>query len=50
MSRTIVRWLCWVFTSPDLTDTVGIHPTVAEEFTGMSVLKSSGNSATKAGC
>eukprot|EP01036_Dinobryon_divergens_P025468 gene25468-34019_t len=34
----------------DLTDTVGIHPTVAEEFTGMSVLKSSGNSATKAGC
>lgn len=37
-------------TYKDLTDTVGIHPTVAEEFTGMSVLKSSGASATKAGC
>lgn len=34
----------------DLLDTVGIHPTTAEEFTTMSVLKSSGASAEKKGC
>lgn len=31
-------------------ETVGIHPTVAEEFTTLSVTKSSGISAEKAGC
>jgi thioredoxin reductase (NADPH) len=34
----------------DLRGTVGIHPTVAEEFTTMKVLKSSGESTHKAGC
>jgi thioredoxin reductase (NADPH) len=34
----------------DLHGTVGIHPTVAEEFTTMKVLKSSGASTQKAGC
>ena len=34
----------------DLLDTVGIHPTIAEEFTTMKVLKSSGESTQKAGC
>jgi thioredoxin reductase (NADPH) len=34
----------------DLQATVGIHPTVAEEFTTMKVLKSSGASTQKAGC
>jgi len=37
-------------TFQDLAETVGIHPTVAEEFTTLSVLKSSGASAAKAGC
>lgn len=30
--------------------TVGIHPTVAEEFTNLKVTKSSGDSAEKKGC
>jgi thioredoxin reductase (NADPH) len=34
----------------DLRMTVGIHPTVAEEFTTMSTLKSSGEGIDKAGC
>lgn len=34
----------------DLVDTVGLHPTIAEEFTTMTVKKSSGKSAEKAGC
>jgi len=37
-------------TYQDLMATVGIHPTVAEEFTTMSITKSSGESATKGGC
>jgi thioredoxin reductase (NADPH) len=37
-------------TYQDLLDTVGIHPTVAEEFTTMEVSKSSGASAEKSGC
>ena len=37
-------------THKDLLDTVGIHPTVAEEFTTMLVSKSSGASSAKAGC
>jgi thioredoxin reductase (NADPH) len=32
------------------TQTVGIHPTVAEEFTTLSITKSSGESADKGGC
>lgn len=32
------------------TQTVGIHPTVAEEFTTLSIAKSSGEDAGKAGC
>lgn len=34
----------------DLQGTVGIHPTTAEEFTTMKVLKSSGASTQKSGC
>lgn len=34
----------------DLQNTVGIHPTIAEEFTVMSISKSSGESASKTGC
>lgn len=34
----------------DLNDTVGIHPTTAEEFTVMTIRKSSGVSAEKKGC
>lgn len=37
-------------TYQDLLNTVGIHPTVAEEFTNMEVSKSSGKSMEKAGC
>jgi len=37
-------------TYSDLKNTVGIHPTIAEEFTTMDVSKSSGASAAKAGC
>jgi len=37
-------------TKADFTNTVGIHPTTAEEFTILSVSKSSGDSAEKAGC
>ena len=37
-------------TYADLQSTVGIHPTTAEEFTVMSVTKSSGADAAKAGC
>lgn len=37
-------------TLSDLQGTVGIHPTVAEEFTTMKVMKSSGESTQKAGC
>ncbi len=31
-------------------ETVGIHPTVAEEFTQLTVTKSSGDDAAKGGC
>ena len=34
----------------DLVNTVGIHPTIAEEFTTMEILKSSGKNIEKAGC
>jgi thioredoxin reductase (NADPH) len=37
-------------TYEDLMSTVGIHPTVAEEFTTCTVAKSSGESAEKGGC
>jgi thioredoxin reductase (NADPH) len=37
-------------TYQDLMDTVGIHPTVAEEFTLVTASKSSGASATKTSC
>lgn len=37
-------------THQDLLDTVGIHPTIAEEFTIMDISKSSGKSAKKSGC
>ena len=34
----------------DLSDTVGIHPTIAEEFTTINILKSSGESVQKTSC
>jgi len=34
----------------DLHDTIGIHPTIAEEFTTMSVTRSSGEETKKSGC
>ncbi len=37
-------------TKADLDDTVGIHPTVAEEFTMMKITKSSGVDPSKRGC
>ena len=37
-------------TKADFDDTVGIHPTVAEEFTVLKVTKSSGKDPTKRGC
>ncbi|KAH8077204.1 thioredoxin-disulfide reductase [Aureococcus anophagefferens] len=37
-------------TYADFISTVGIHPAVAEEFTSMTVTKSSGESAAKGGC
>jgi len=37
-------------THKDLVGTVGIHPTTAEEFTTMTILKSSGVSTEKKGC
>lgn len=37
-------------TLQDIKATIGIHPTVAEEFTTMYVTKSSGVSVTKSGC
>jgi thioredoxin reductase (NADPH) len=37
-------------TYQNLMDMVGIHPTIAEEFTTLSVTKRSGASATKGGC
>jgi thioredoxin reductase (NADPH) len=37
-------------TYESFTTTVGIHPTVAEEFTTLNVTKSSGGSAQKGGC
>ena len=37
-------------TKKDFDETVGIHPTVAEEFTIMDVTKRSGKSALKSGC
>eukprot|EP01038_Epipyxis_sp_PR26KG_P009919 gene9919-13342_t len=37
-------------TYEDLMDSVGIHPTIAEEFTVISTTKSSGESITKSGC
>ena len=36
--------------SQDILSTVGIHPTVAEEFMNMSVTKSSGGGFAKTGC
>ena len=37
-------------TKSDFDDTVGIHPTVAEEFTTLKVTKGSGLDPTKRGC
>jgi thioredoxin/glutathione reductase (selenoprotein) len=37
-------------TLQDLSSTIGIHPTTAEEFTTLTTLKSSGESAAKSGC
>lgn len=37
-------------TYQDLMNVVGIHPTIAEEFTTMTVTKRSGASAKKGGC
>jgi len=37
-------------TYAEMIEVVGIHPTVAEEFTTVSVAKSSGESAEKGGC
>jgi len=37
-------------TYDDLLNTVGIHPTIAEELVQANVAKSSGESADKAGC
>ena len=37
-------------TYADFQDTVGIHPTVAEDFTTLTVTKSSGEDAGAAGC
>jgi hypothetical protein len=34
----------------DLLDTVGVHPTIAEQFTMVEVSKSSGKSLEKASC
>jgi hypothetical protein len=34
----------------DLKNTVGIHPTIAEEFTTMAILKSTGQNFQKSGC
>lgn len=34
----------------DLLDTVGIHPTIAEELVGLTISKSSGESTEKSGC
>ena len=38
------------FTFEQLTSTVGIHPTTAEEFTLVTVTKRSGGDPTKSGC
>lgn len=37
-------------TKSDLDDTIGIHPTMAEEYTTMHITKRSGQSALKSGC
>ena len=37
-------------TKQDFDNTVGIHPTTAEEFTGLTTTKRSGESAEKSGC
>lgn len=37
-------------TYAQFSDTVGIHPTTAEEFTTLMVTKASGESAEKGGC
>jgi len=37
-------------TYKELVSTVGIHPTVGEEFTTMTITKSSGASIAKTGC
>lgn len=37
-------------TKADFDDTIGIHPTIAEEFTILEVTKRSGKSALKKGC
>lgn len=37
-------------TKADFDTTVGIHPTVAEEFTTLSITKRSGENAQKKGC
>ena len=46
-------WTCALrlgATYESFTRTVGIHPTMAEEFTSLTVTKSSGESADKGGC
>jgi hypothetical protein len=37
-------------TKEDFDNTVGIHPTVAEEFTTLTITKRSGHDAQKKGC
>lgn len=37
-------------TKQQFDDTIGIHPTIAEDFTLLKITKSSGESATKSGC
>jgi len=37
-------------TKADFDNTVGIHPTIAEQVTGLDITKSSGADATKSGC
>jgi thioredoxin reductase (NADPH) len=37
-------------TKADLDDTVGIHPTMAEEYTTMHITKRSGGDPKKSGC
>jgi len=37
-------------TFEDIVETVGIHPTTAEEFTTLSITKDSGENAAAGGC